>query len=334
MSKVSDYAAFGPIYAIARASIESDRPVDPEETWRFWTKPRSRAAMWVLENIAPHTPVERVRDTSPDEHDRGIVSHYNLDPAFWELWLDADYGFFSCADYVDETDSLAVAQKRKAAALLALIDPHPKERILDLGCGWGSMMKTVFAVTKDREGLTGYTVAPAQAKYIQDRYGLQVRVQDYTTETYDENAYDKIYAIESWEHVPPDIVPATFKKIFGALKPGGRLVLQVGCLEGESLPATFVPIQLIYPGFHLMPMSEQVQAAEKAGFVLTFSSRHDYAQTWKDWYENLASKTDEAIRIVGLREYNRFMIFIAMAWKFIDDGHTEIYRLVFEKPVR
>jgi cyclopropane-fatty-acyl-phospholipid synthase len=332
MSMVTDYTAFGPLYAIAQAIIESDKPVDAERTWRFVTKPRSRAAMWLFENVAPPTALARVRDTSVREQARGIVSHYNLEPEFYDLWLDKEYGFYSCADFEDESESLEEAQRRKAAALLALIKPHQSERILDLGCGWGAMMKAVFSATGDREGLIGYTLAPAQAKYIKDRYGLNVRVQSYISETYADSSYDKAYAIESWEHVPPENVPTTYARIFRALKPGGRFVLQVGCREGRSLPATFVPIQLIYPGFHLLSVSEQIGAAEEAGFVLKSSSHHDYRPTWKAWYRNLASNSDKAIRIVGLKEYNRFMLFCAMAWKFTDDGHADVYRLAFDKP--
>ncbi|MFX5603078.1 class I SAM-dependent methyltransferase, partial [Acinetobacter baumannii] len=75
--------------------------------------------------------------------------HYDLSNDFYRLFLDKTFMFYSCADFNSPGDSLEQAQLNKANHLLSLIDPKPGEAILELGCGWGSMLRHIHAHTGD-----------------------------------------------------------------------------------------------------------------------------------------------------------------------------------------
>ena len=84
-------------------------------------------------------------------HAKGIEYHYDVSNEFYKLFLDRDFMFYSCADFASDQDSLETAQRRKADHLLSLIAPVAGERILELGCGWGSMLRHIHEATGDKD---------------------------------------------------------------------------------------------------------------------------------------------------------------------------------------
>src|SRR5579859_6760994 len=85
---------------------------------------------------------------------RGIQAHYDVSNAFYKLFLDPKFMFYSCADHIRGNETLVEAQTNKANHLLSLIDPKPGEKIVELGCGWASMLRHIEQHTGDRESLT------------------------------------------------------------------------------------------------------------------------------------------------------------------------------------
>ena len=74
-----------------------------------------------------------------------------------------------------------------------------------------------------------------------------------------------------------------------------------------------------------------IEAAEAAGFRVTHDSIHDYKPTIKAWYDRLAANSEEAITLVGLEVYNRYMTFLPIAWLFFQQEEADLHRLVTEK---
>jgi len=168
--------------------------------------------------------------------------------------------------------------------------------------------------------------------FIRQNYGFDVVVEDFVTREYALARYDRIYSMGAWEHVRPGDVAPILKKLCGALKPGGRLVQQFSCLLRPQTPATFLLSELFFSGFALMTLRDQLAEAERAGFELLHDSSHDYRPSWKAWFDRLAAHRDEAIRLVGVREYNRYLMLFVLAWKFIDEKYANIHRPAFQKP--
>ncbi|MBW2647564.1 MAG: class I SAM-dependent methyltransferase, partial [Deltaproteobacteria bacterium] len=78
------------------------------------------------------------------DHSVGIELHYDISNAFYKLFLDKEFMSYSCAYFLSERETLEDAQKNKAQLILALLNPKAGEKILDLGCGWGGMLKCIY----------------------------------------------------------------------------------------------------------------------------------------------------------------------------------------------
>lgn len=333
LSAAAHAALHGPFYAIAKSQLESSIPLDSQWLWEFWTRPRSPLVRSLAENYPPKFIADylilQVPRSKTIAH---IKEHYDISPDFFMLILDADYHFYSCADYEDPNESLETAQRRKAEHFLGLLEPQANHRILELGCGWGSMLRFLT----DRLGrdldIRGITISKAQAGFIRDNWNLPVSVEDFTQLELEPEAYDRIYSMGAWEHIRPREIAPLLEKLFAALKPGGRMVHQYSTLLKAGTPATYLLGDLIFSGFKLLTLEEQVAAARRVGFELTHDATRDYRPTWKAWYDNLARNADRAIQLAGPAEYNKYLLLFLFAWLFSEYGYAEIHRLRFEKP--
>lgn len=322
----------GPLYGVAQFRIRSSQPLQPDENWDFWTRPRNSLFLRVL-NSYPPTFLRKllVGRRLKTGHEVGIRSHYDVSNQFYKLFLDKTYMFYSCADFHSVNDTLEQAQENKANHILGLLDPKPGERILDLGCGWGAMLQRVFEATNDRDSLLGYTLSEEQVTYVR-RLGFNVSLTNFITTTYAEESLDKIYSIGAWEHVRPNEITPLLRKLHVALRPGGRLVQHFFCLPGKVFPMIMLVAQIFFPGSVLSPYEDQANAWRDAGFHLTYESVHDYRPTLRAWYDNLVANRDKAIELVGVETYNKFLTFFPVSWKVFDLGQAQVHRFVLQKP--
>ncbi|MEE8389770.1 MAG: class I SAM-dependent methyltransferase, partial [Anaerolineae bacterium] len=183
--------AYGPLYGLAQYRMASTAPLDPVENWCFWTRFRHP---WIELAMRVYPPMfARRRFVEPflaQDHAVGIEAHYDVSTDFYRLFLDREFIFYSCADFLSEEDTLKDAQRNKARFLLNLIEPKAGERILELGCGWGSMLKYICGFTGDKDNLSGYTLAKEQVAYIRSELGFNVSLTDFITVSYPESYYD------------------------------------------------------------------------------------------------------------------------------------------------
>ena len=322
----------GPIYAAAMSRIRNPQPLEAEENWNYWTKPRNRIFTAAIKNYPPaFVRKSLVNRKLKRAHEVGIAAHYDVSNEFYRLFLDKKYMFYSCADFHDSAETLEQAQQNKADFILNLIDPKPGEKILELGCGWGAMLRRICDETSDKENLYGYTLSKEQIAYNEELNGFNVSFTNFITMSYAEHEFDKIYAIGAWEHVRPNEISALLQKLYRALKPGGKFIQHFFCLTDEDFPVAMLVVQIFFPGSVLSSYQFQKQAWQDAGFRLTHESTHDYRPTLKAWYENLVANQAKAIDLVGVETYNRYMVFFPIAWRVFDDGQTNVYRFVLEK---
>ncbi len=121
----------------------------------------------------------------------GIESHYDVSNDFYRLWLDKKYLFYSCAKFDSPDESLEEAQSNKADYLRRLLDPRAGEKILDLGCGWGGMMKAVYSTTGDKDNLLGISLSPAQVSFVRDKLGFRCEYGNFIRKKYQAGSVDK-----------------------------------------------------------------------------------------------------------------------------------------------
>lgn len=178
----------------------------------------------------PTTPIQRawhkLRDNSPRGSKRNISKHYDLGNDFYRLWLD-DTMAYSSAMFC-ETDDLRSAQHRKWDHLLDLLQPGTKDRVLEIGCGWGGF--AVYAAQQSGCRVTGVTLSQEQHAWatkavveagLEDR--VDIRMQDYRAVP---ETYSAIASIEMFEAVGEPWWPVFFQRIKDVLAPGGAAALQ------------------------------------------------------------------------------------------------------------
>lgn len=325
---------FGPVYAWLQYRIRTPEPLDPEANWRAITETRG-PAIQMLE----HVPPAFIRKFYVDfklrlDHIVGISAHYDVSNDFYRLFLDQKYMFYSCADFVTGNETIEEAQTNKANDFVRRLEPKPGEKILDLGCGWGAMLQRIYEETGDRENLKGMSLSREQVAFNSEQRGFDVDFDNFITREYTPESYDKIYSIGAWEHVRPKEIPQLLRKLFNALRPGGRLVQQFICLPSWGITSYGPTGQIFFPGSMLASYKYQIESAERAGFNIGEQTIHDYRPTLRAWHARLAENRERAIELVGIRTWNKFLVFFPAAHRFFDDHNGFVLRITMSKPAR
>ncbi|WP_374581177.1 class I SAM-dependent methyltransferase [Sphingomonas sp. J344] len=219
---------------------------------------------------------------------RNISYHYDLGNDFYAPWLDASMTYSSALFAPGET-SLLAGQGAKLAAVLERTGTAPGDRILEIGCGWGS-----FAELAAREGrrVHGITLSAEQKAYVEVRMaragldGVSVGLTDYRDV---EGVYDAVASIEMVEAVGQDYWPAYLETIARVLKPGGRAAIQYIAIDDAIFDAYARNVDFIqtyvFPGGLLLSESRFRAIAEARG--LRWADQHDfgadYAETLRLW---------------------------------------------------
>lgn len=335
---VAETILFGPAYGSFTYLVRSSEPLDPEETWKRFAEPKSRLVQWFHSNYPPKIirwlllHLYYRRSGKFKDHTVGISFHYDLSQRLYGLFLDEKYRFYSCADFWRSTESLEEAQENKADYILNLIDPRPGEKILELGCGWGGMLKKICEKTGDRENLFGYTLSRDEKEFIDREYGFHVELKDFIRAEYDDESFDKIYSIEGLEHTRERELPSLCERLFKALKPGGKLVLQLFCQMEDLFPARLLVAGFqIFPGGELTSLWKHLDNFEEANFKLAHLSLHDFRPTMRAWFDRLVANKEAAIQYVGVHNYTRYQCFFAGAWRLFNDHDLLVTRLVLER---
>ena len=233
--------------------------------------------------------VHRRRDNTRHGSRRNIMAHYDLGNAFYELWLDPGMTY-SSALYTAAEQSLEDAQTAKQDRVLDLLDLRGGERVLEIGCGWGSLAQRLI---ERGSQVTGLTLSPAQLAVARQRLAgvdggtrADLRLQDYRDT---EGSFDRIVSIEMLEAVGQRFWPLYFAKLRERLAIGGVAVLQVISIEERR----FEPYQrnvdfiqrYIFPGGMLPSQSVMRRHIAEAGLELQSAETfgESYARTLAAW---------------------------------------------------
>lgn len=276
-----------------------------------------------------------------------IRSHYDLGNDFYALWLDPGM-VYSCALYDGPQDTLETAQLRKLDYLIGGARAAGAARVLDVGCGWGAMLRRLVGEHGVRHA-TGLTLSQAQADLLaatpDDR--LDIRVQNWTDHRPDE-PYDAIVSVGAFEHFADFGLSragrvAAYREFFARcrewLPPGGRLALQTNVkgnntqLSRQSVRDLLFMADVIFPESEMPWPSEILEASER--LLDTVSVRNDpddYARTCRRWRDSLLERRDEAVALVGEQPVADYDRYLAAAADAFDKRHLGLMRIVFERP--
>lgn len=318
---------YGFTYGALRELIRQPEPLDPEWTWNLINRELPPFLEWWRQHYPPRFMRRFLLEARMrQDHLLGISEHYDLSNEFYRLFLDKEYMFYSCADFVHGDETLEEAQRAKADFLLNLIDPKPGEVILDLGSGWGAMLKRIEEETGDAVNLHGYSLSREQVAYCNDHYGFDVQFRNFITCDYSDQAFDKIFSIGAWEHVRHGDLRPLMTKLSRTLRPEGRIVHHFFCPRSETIPAAAIAAQIFFPGSFQPAYPTQAKTFEETGFRIFHQSIHDYRPTLRAWFDNLVRNRDKAIELVGVPIYNKYIVFFPAAYRFFDDSEAILVR--------
>ena len=234
---------------------------------------RAAARLWHL-----------ARRNTPRRARENIEAHYDLGNDFYREWLDGSLTY-SSALFAKSDEPLETAQRRKLQAILDRTATRPGDRILEIGCGWGS-----FAALTAGEGraVHGLTLSREQQAHVASLKlaGTSVALTDYRDE---QGRYDAVVSIEMVEAVGEQFWPAYLDTITRVLKPGGRAAVQFISIADDVFPAYAAGVDFIqryvFPGGMLLSASRFRGLAEARGLTWTDEHRFglDYAETLRRW---------------------------------------------------
>lgn len=297
--------------------------------------PRARAAVRSLVGLArPWTapappPEEAVRRGGP-RHTKGsdrqaISHHYDVGNAFYERVLGPSM-VYSCA-YWSPGGSLEDAQRDKLDLVCRKLALRPGERLLEVGCGWGSM--ALHAAREHGAKVTGITLSREQAAYARKRVAeagladlVEIRVQDYRDVK--DGPYDAISSIGMAEHVGAERYRTYARSLHGLLRPGGRLLNHQIARRPEPDEEAYRIDEFIdayvFPDGELSPLGSTVGELERAGFEVrdVEALREHYALTLRAWVAGLEEHWEEAVRLTSpgrARVWQLYMAASALAFE-------------------
>ena len=268
---------------------------------------------------------------------QAIEHHYDVSNRFYELVLGPTM-VYSCAYFAHEDESLDDAQTRKLDVVCRKLNLQPDERLLDVGCGWGSLV--IHAAAHYGVRAVGVTISPAQAHLARERVreaGLadrvEIRLADYR-ETSD-GPYDKIASVGMVEHVGTKQLPAYFAHLRELLKPGGVLLNHgiVRPREQKRNPKSFA-WRYVFPDGELQTLSHVLTEMEKAGFEPrdAESLREHYGLTLRAWYANQLANQEEATREAGEQRERVWRLHNIGAALGFERGDISVHQVVAVAP--
>jgi cyclopropane-fatty-acyl-phospholipid synthase len=277
-------------------------------------------------------------------HTRGrdraaIAHHYDLSNDFYRLLLD-DHMAYSSAYFTHDGQSLVDAQAAKLDLVCRKLELREGQRLLDVGCGWGSMI--LYAARNYGVRATGITLSAEQRDYIAERVtqeGLgklvEVRLQDYRELADPPATFDAVSSIEMGEHVGEGNYPTYVATMLGALKSGGHLLLQQMSRREGTAPGGGPFIEsYIAPDMHMRPLWQTVRHLENAGFEVrdVEAMREHYVTTVRHWLETFERHYEEFVALQGEEVARVWRLYLVGGGLAFEQGRMGVDQILARKP--
>jgi len=233
----------------------------------------------------------RLRDNAPGKARQNIAAHYDLGNDFYSAWLDPTMTY-SSARFEKRIDNLEAAQLHKVHTLLDRLNLKPGQRVLEIGCGWGTL---AIEAAKRGVQVVGLTLSSEQKAWAERKIAeaglssrIEIRLQDYRDTA---EQFDAVASVEMVEAVGQRWWGAYLESIARNLKLGGRAALQFISIRHELFDryarnADFIQTY-IFPGGCLLDEPRFAGLAIERG--LSWQDRQgfrlDYAETLNRWRE-------------------------------------------------
>jgi cyclopropane-fatty-acyl-phospholipid synthase len=267
-----------------------------------------------------------------------IAHHYDVGNDFYAVVLGPSM-VYSCAVWASPETGLDAAQAAKLDLVCRKLGLAPGSRLLDVGCGWGSM--AIHAAQHYGATVVGITLSEEQARLARKRVAeagltdkVDIRVQDYRA--VDDGPFDAISSIGMAEHVGREQMPRYVAQLTSLLRPGGRLLNHaIAWNAGETSwdPDTFIA-RYVFPDGELLGLGEMVGLLEAGGLeVLDVEAlRRHYALTLRAWVELLERNWDTAVALTTEGRARVWRLYMAASALTFESGNMGVNQVLVRKP--
>jgi cyclopropane-fatty-acyl-phospholipid synthase len=282
----------------------------------------------------PGRAIQRGRVHSLARDRAAIQHHYDVSNEFYKLVLGPTL-VYSCAYFDSPQDTLEAAQARKLELICRKLSLRPGDRLLDIGCGWGSLL--LHAAEYHGVHALGVTLSQEQARLARERIreaGLQdrceVRVQDYR-ELHGQQ-FDAISSVGMYEHVGRAELATYVETVKRLLAPGGTFMNHGITRLGAGAPTnkrTFINTY-VFPDGELHPLTDILTELHRAGMEVrdVESLREHYALTLRRWVANLEANLEAATREAGPARARIWQLYMAGSASAFTLGDISVYQTV------
>jgi cyclopropane-fatty-acyl-phospholipid synthase len=268
-----------------------------------------------------------------------VTHHYDVSNRFYRMVLGPSMTY-SCAVFPDEDATLEEAQAAKHELICRKLALEPGMRLLDVGCGWGSL--ALHAARHHGARVVGVTLSEPQTELARQRAAeegladrVEFRVQDYRD--VDDGPYDAISSVGMFEHVGRARTGEYFSRLRALLQPGGRLLnhaITRPPTKSTRIPRNSFIGRYVFPDGELLEVGTTVSALQEQGLEARHveSLREHYARTLRHWVSNLQANWDEAVTEVGSGRARIWRLYMAGSALGFEAGRTSVHQVLAVHP--
>ncbi len=351
---------FGRAYVSGDLELHGVHPGDPYDALRLvqsglgFRRPRPGELPTLLRSLGlshlrpiappPQEAPSRLRRTLEGlRHSLGrdaeaIHHHYDVSNAFYEMVLGPSMTY-TCAVFPTEDSTLEEAQLAKYDLVARKLDLKPGQRLLDLGCGWGGMVR--HAAREYGVHAIGVTLSREQAEWGEQKIkeeGLdhlaEVRHMDYRH--VEERDFDAISSIGLTEHIGVKNYPSYFAFIEDRLRPQGRLLNHCITRHDNNFRETGAFLdRYVFPDGELIGSGTIIKEVQDAGLEVQHAEniRVHYAKTLTGWCRNLVDNWDACVAEVGEGTARVWGLYMAGSRIGFERNDTQLHHVLATKTV-
>ncbi|MGW5875982.1 class I SAM-dependent methyltransferase [Nocardiopsis terrae] len=272
-----------------------------------------------------------------------ISHHYDAGNDLYELLLDETMAY-SCAlwDEDEPEQSLAEAQRAKLDLVCDKLGLTKGDRLLDVGCGWGSL--TLHAARWYGARVAAVTLSERQRDHVHRRAeeeGLDQLVdvrllhhRDIEPDTFGPGPFDAVAAVEMGEHVGRDTYAPFARRLHDLLAPGGSLLVQQMSRRGAHPGGGPFIERYVAPDMHMRPLGETVGLLEEAGLEVrgVQALREHYVRTARAWSDTLERRFDELVSLAGPQAARMWRLYLAGGALAFEEGRMGVDQILARRP--
>lgn len=271
---------------------------------------------------------------SKNDDEEFVQDHYDIGNDFYKLWLD-DTMTYSCAYFEKPDDTLKQAQLNKVHHILKKLNPQPGKTLVDIGCGWGTLMLT--ASQEYHLKVTGITLSEEQYEYVVQKIKdlkltdcAEVKLVDYR-EIKDQK-WDYVVSVGMFEHVGHEDLSEYFRDVAQMLVDGGTALIHGITRQGSGALNAWID-KWIFPGGYIPGLTENIDNILNAGLQLSDMEmlRRHYQRTLEIWEQNFQAHRAEVTQMMDERFSRMWELYLQACAASFASGNIDVVQYLISK---